>query len=74
MDGFTVVGDHGYTACELQGGAAGSLSSRIEVVEGVPALFAAIGDPLTGGLLDPARAQLTITAPDGSSFGSAANS
>lgn len=73
MDGFTVAGSLGFTACELDGGTPGQLTSYIDVIQGTPALYAAIGDPATGRVLDPAAAVLTVTGPDGTSYAVAAN-
>lgn len=71
MDGFTVAGDGGFTACELDGGTAGQLASYLDVGAGTPALYAAIGDPATGRALDPAIAKLTVTGPDGTGYNTA---
>lgn len=73
MDGFTVAGGQGFTACEIDGGAAGQLNSYIDVATGTPALYAAIADPASDRLLGPAAGTLAVTGPDGTRYTAAAN-
>ncbi|MFC5828393.1 hypothetical protein [Nonomuraea insulae] len=72
MDGFTVKGEDGFAACEINvDGAAGLLAGSVEVVPGTPVLYAGVADPVTGGPVTGAR--ITVTAPDGTVHSTAKN-
>jgi hypothetical protein len=73
MDGFTVLGGLGFMACEVDGGSAGRVGSFVDVGGGVPALYAVIGDVVSGRVLDPSVAQLTVTGPDGRVYDAGVN-
>lgn len=70
MDTFITTGENGYACAQITSGIqpVGRLIQRLNVATNVPALYAGISDGTTGACPNTSACQLTITAPDGTTY------
>jgi hypothetical protein len=69
MNTYAVNGRNAYAAAEISGrGTTGELVVYLQVPEGAPALYASLGDPLTGRLPAAEGFAFAVSGPDGTVY------